>query len=282
MTMTPQEYKDALHLAHFGSKGMRWGIRRYQNEDGTYTELGKERRRVNNPDGQRESRTNLKIGAAALAGALAVYGGFALHSKIKNRTPRVDEMPLVPLPFDVKLKRASKVGSAIKEGAKNAGKAVGDGVEEGGKAAVAAAIVAVGTIAVRKLTERFSDREGDSQNQKDLNYIAREASTAGVRRSTDSTANSIRNGASNSNKNNSGNNNSGSSNNKDYKTHHILSDIVDRVGKPHQVHSYNDPDVIRRYNNLMQQYNHNDEVKSAIRSMRSGTFDIDQIEKRFK
>lgn len=32
-------------LAHAGIIGMRWGKRRYQNDDGTYTELGKERRR---------------------------------------------------------------------------------------------------------------------------------------------------------------------------------------------------------------------------------------------
>lgn len=31
------------YLAHFGIKGMRWGVRRYQNEDRTLTEAGKKR-----------------------------------------------------------------------------------------------------------------------------------------------------------------------------------------------------------------------------------------------
>ena len=31
------------YLAHFGIPGMKWGIRRYQNEDGSYTEEGKQR-----------------------------------------------------------------------------------------------------------------------------------------------------------------------------------------------------------------------------------------------
>lgn len=30
-------------LYHFGKKGMKWGVRRYQNEDGTLTEAGKKR-----------------------------------------------------------------------------------------------------------------------------------------------------------------------------------------------------------------------------------------------
>lgn len=33
-------------LKHYGIGGMKWGRRRYQNEDGTYTEEGKERRRI--------------------------------------------------------------------------------------------------------------------------------------------------------------------------------------------------------------------------------------------
>lgn len=38
-----QNYNNELY--HWGIDGMKWGFRRYQNEDGTYTELGKERRR---------------------------------------------------------------------------------------------------------------------------------------------------------------------------------------------------------------------------------------------
>lgn len=35
-----------LYLQHHGIKGQKHGERRFQNEDGSYTELGKERRRV--------------------------------------------------------------------------------------------------------------------------------------------------------------------------------------------------------------------------------------------
>lgn len=37
-------YKDENELTHWGVKGMRWGVRRYQNADGSLTSAGKKRR----------------------------------------------------------------------------------------------------------------------------------------------------------------------------------------------------------------------------------------------
>lgn len=42
MEYTPS-YRDDLYLAHHGIKGQRWGVRRYQNPDGSLTPRGKKR-----------------------------------------------------------------------------------------------------------------------------------------------------------------------------------------------------------------------------------------------
>ena len=47
-------------LAHHGILGMKWGIRRYQNEDGSLTEAGKKRYGVGNNKTKKQIDNNLK------------------------------------------------------------------------------------------------------------------------------------------------------------------------------------------------------------------------------
>lgn len=48
-------------LYHHGTKGMHWGIRRYQNEDGTLTEAGKKRYYVRGKEGQLSKRGQKRL-----------------------------------------------------------------------------------------------------------------------------------------------------------------------------------------------------------------------------
>lgn len=76
-------------LTHHGIKGQKWGIRRFQNKDGSLTAAGKKHQRGTSGEPEHISNkasTNLKkaakIGAAVIATGLAAYGAYKLNSKV--------------------------------------------------------------------------------------------------------------------------------------------------------------------------------------------------------
>lgn len=73
------------YLEHYGVQGMHWGIRRYQNKDGSLTSAGKAhyktgepRKKKLTPEQKDKVMKAVKIGAAATVTALSVVGAYKL------------------------------------------------------------------------------------------------------------------------------------------------------------------------------------------------------------
>ena len=79
-------------LYHWGIKGMKWGVRRYRNEDGTLTDAGKKRYSDDEPEQLGYKSTGLKARRARkaqrrarVAKADAAQASPALLQALKNR-----------------------------------------------------------------------------------------------------------------------------------------------------------------------------------------------------
>ena len=85
---------DHIYLAHHGIKGMKWGVRRFQNADGSLTSAGKRRYDDKSEssrdrfwtDERKKKAKKIAIGTAVVASAVLVaYGSYKI-SKLPNET----------------------------------------------------------------------------------------------------------------------------------------------------------------------------------------------------
>jgi len=67
-----------VYLAHHGVKGQRWGVRRYQNKDGSYTNAGKKRYQDMSPSEKREYTRKRNLRNQRIKTGLLVGGTVAL------------------------------------------------------------------------------------------------------------------------------------------------------------------------------------------------------------
>lgn len=69
------------YLMHHGIKGMKWGVRRYRNEDGTLTEEGKQRYGTVERLEQSQQRKKAAVKAVATSAAYGAWAYFWLSGK---------------------------------------------------------------------------------------------------------------------------------------------------------------------------------------------------------
>ena len=274
-------------LYHHGIKGQQWGVRRYQNEDGTYTSIGKERRRGNffkETNGISDSTKNKLKTAAKIGAVLAVTAGVATYAAknpemIKKVAGYVYDNKDVPVSMIAKAgssaariaangaKSANKflhdhkddiVGAVKKVGSKTM-TATGKALERAGDAALNAAMAAVATVAITKIAEKYAAKEDDSERTKFAKKVAIDSATAAIKAATNANVSS----------NNSGNNKGGN----------VGKDVTDAIGGPSN-RGIDRSSV--RYQALFKDSNGNQrdpDTRSTIKSMASAGYDIDQIER---
>lgn len=79
-------YYETDYLAHYGVKGMKWGVRRYQNEDGSLTARGKSRKNNSDSNDNKDRGLTSKqkkyvvAGLAVASIALAAYGTYKVSA----------------------------------------------------------------------------------------------------------------------------------------------------------------------------------------------------------
>lgn len=249
-------------LQHHGIRGQKWGVRRFQNKDGTLTPAGRRHYDEDSDDAQNGgSKKGIsidkdKVKKAALITAGVAAGAFLIaNPTTRNALAKYGKTAINNIP-----NAGAKIGGAVGKGAAKLANRAEKRLDKVGDAMVDAALLSVGGIAISKVTEKLAVGEDASEAEKNRSKVMTDVATAAIKTAT-------------------GVGGESGSSSKGTKGGSVGKEVSDKIGAPSKK-SIDKQSA--EWQALFKDANGNQrdaDTRATIKSLASAGYDIDQIDK---